>query len=191
MWKQNCEQKSKKETQNKRQTQKYLHPQNHWHWTSIIFLTGYRHFHLRKVRLNKVLYMKMLRKRCLKTVIFVLESPWKVLEFAQQKSIWTLTYAISAYHYWCCEFESRSGQGIQHYVIKFVCQWLVTGLWFSLGPLASSTNKTDRHDIIEILLKVALKTIKQQTSSKLIWPLLPTGQITDDSKFSAALWTSK
>ena len=30
-------------------------------------------------------------------------------------------YAISAYHYWSCEFESRSGQGIQHYVIKFVC----------------------------------------------------------------------
>jgi hypothetical protein len=34
--------------------------------------------------------MKMLRKRCLKTVIFVLESPWKVLDFAQQKSVWTL-----------------------------------------------------------------------------------------------------
>jgi hypothetical protein len=32
----------------------------------------------------------------------------------------TTTYAISAYHHWCCEFESRSGRGIQHYVIKFV-----------------------------------------------------------------------
>jgi hypothetical protein len=21
---------------------------------------------------------------------------------------------------WCCEFESRSGRGVQHYVIKFV-----------------------------------------------------------------------
>jgi hypothetical protein len=30
------------------------------------------------------------------------------------------TYAISAYHNWCCEFESRSGRGVQHYVIKFV-----------------------------------------------------------------------
>ena len=29
------------------------------------------------------------------------------------------TYAISAYHHWC-EFESRSGRGVQHYVIKFV-----------------------------------------------------------------------
>jgi hypothetical protein len=32
----------------------------------------------------------------------------------------TTTYAISAYHQWCCEFESRSGRGVQHYVIKFV-----------------------------------------------------------------------
>ena len=29
------------------------------------------------------------------------------------------------------------------------------------GPPVSSTNKTDRHDIIEILLKVALNTTKQ------------------------------
>ena len=41
-----------------------------------------------------------------------------------------------------------------------VCQWLATGRWFSLGPLVSSTNKTDRHDITEILLKMALSTIK-------------------------------
>ena len=42
-----------------------------------------------------------------------------------------------------------------------VCQWLATGRLFSLGPPASSTNKTVRHDITEILLKVALNTIKQ------------------------------
>ena len=29
------------------------------------------------------------------------------------------TYAIGACHHWC-EFESRSGRGVQHYVIKFV-----------------------------------------------------------------------
>jgi len=28
----------------------------------------------------------------------------------------TTTYAISAYHHWCCEFESRSGRGVQHYL---------------------------------------------------------------------------
>jgi hypothetical protein len=35
---------------------------------------------------------------------------------------------------------------------------LVTGQWFSPVP---STNKTDCHDITEILLKVVLNTIKQ------------------------------
>jgi hypothetical protein len=37
-----------------------------------------------------------------------------------------------------------------------VCHCLAAGgQWFSLGTLVSSTNKTDRHDIIiEILLKV-------------------------------------
>jgi len=25
----------------------------------------------------------------------------------------TTTYAISAYHHWCCEFKSRSWRGVQ------------------------------------------------------------------------------
>jgi hypothetical protein len=38
------------------------------------------------------------------------------------------------------------------------CQWLTAGRWFSPGTPFSSTNKTDRHDIAEILLKRALNT---------------------------------
>ena len=38
-----------------------------------------------------------------------------------------------------------------------VYQLLPHGRWFSPGTLASSTTKTGRHDIAEILLKVALK----------------------------------
>jgi hypothetical protein len=37
----------------------------------------------------------------------------------------------------------------------------MAGRWFSLGTPVSSTNKTDHDDITEILLKVALSTIKQ------------------------------
>jgi hypothetical protein len=37
-----------------------------------------------------------------------------------------------------------------------VCQWLTAGWWFF--PI-SITNTADRHDITEILLKVALNTI--------------------------------
>jgi hypothetical protein len=40
------------------------------------------------------------------------------------------------------------------------------GWWFSPGTPASSTTKTGRHDIVEILLKVALSTINQIKSIK-------------------------
>ena len=39
------------------------------------------------------------------------------------------------------------------------CQWLAAALLFSLGNAVSSTNKTDCHEITEILEKVALNTI--------------------------------
>jgi hypothetical protein len=41
-----------------------------------------------------------------------------------------------------------------------VYQLLVHGRWFSPGTPISSTTKTGRHDIAEILLKVALNTQK-------------------------------
>ena len=73
----------------------------------------------------------------------------------------TTTCAISTYHHKCCEFEPRSWRGVlDTTLLDKVCQWLATGLWFSPGTPVSSTNKTDRHDIAEILLKVALSTIK-------------------------------
>jgi hypothetical protein len=40
-------------------------------------------------------------------------------------------------------------------------QLLAHGRWFSLCTLASSTTKTGRHDIVDILLKVALNTKNQ------------------------------
>jgi hypothetical protein len=53
--------------------------------------------------------------------------------------------------------RSHSGEmySKQHYVIRFVSDLRQVGgfLWFS------STNKTDSHDITEILLKVVLNTI--------------------------------
>jgi hypothetical protein len=42
-----------------------------------------------------------------------------------------------------------------------VYQLLAQGRWFSSGTPASSTTKTGRHDIAEILLKVALNTKNQ------------------------------
>ena len=72
----------------------------------------------------------------------------------------TTTYAISAYHHLRCEFESCSWWGVLNTTLcDKICQWHVAGRWYSPGTPVSSTNKTNCHDIAEILLKVALNTI--------------------------------
>jgi hypothetical protein len=51
-----------------------------------------------------------------------------------------------------------------------VYQLLAHSRWFSPGIPASSTTKTGRHDIAEILLKVALSTINQiKLLTLLLW----------------------
>ena len=40
-----------------------------------------------------------------------------------------------------------------------VCQRLEAGQWFSPGTPVSTIDKTDRHDIAELLMKEALHTI--------------------------------
>jgi hypothetical protein len=68
--------------------------------------------------------------------------------------VWfTTTCASSAYHHNSYEFELVH-DSIQYYVIKFVSD-------LRKGTPVSSNNKTDRHDITKIMLKVALNTITQ------------------------------
>jgi hypothetical protein len=63
-------------------------------------------------------------------------------------------------------FNPRSWQGVLDTTLcDKVCQLFAAGLWFYPVTPVSSTNKTDRHDITEILLKVALSTIKQTNQS--------------------------
>ena len=93
---------------------------------------------------------------------------------------YSTTYAISAYHHWCCELEPRSWRGVFDATLcDKVCQWLATGRWFSPGTPVSSTNKTGRHLIAEILLKVALRTIK------------PTDQLKQSHKANLILFSCK
>jgi hypothetical protein len=74
----------------------------------------------------------------------------------------TTTCVISAYYHSSCEVEPCSWQGVLDATLcDQVCQLLATGRWFSPDTPVSSTNKTDCHNIIEILLKVALSTINQ------------------------------
>jgi len=70
-----------------------------------------------------------------------------------------ITCAISAYHHLSCEFEPHSWRGVLNTTsCDKICQLLATGQWCTT---VSSTNKTNRHNITEILLKVTLNTINQ------------------------------
>jgi len=93
------------------------------------------------------------------------KNPWKVLE--KSLKIWTKKmYEPCNYLYNQCLSPMMLWVRISirtrcTTLCDKVCQWLATGRWFSAGPQVSFTNKTYRHDITEILLKVALSTIKQ------------------------------
>ena len=85
---------------------------------------------------------------------------------------WSWSYGSWIYNYLCNQCLSPLMLwGVQQTLCDKVCWWHATGLWFSQSPPVSSTNKTDRHDITEILLKVALKhhpTNKQTNKYNLI-----------------------
>jgi len=92
----------------------------------------------------------------------ILHHLWPITQQARRSHYrmvvrFTTTCAISGYHRKNGGFESRSCRCVLDITLcDKVFQWLVAGRWFS--PV-SSTNKTDIHDITEILLKVALNTI--------------------------------
>jgi hypothetical protein len=63
----------------------------------------------------------------------------------------------------------RSWRGVMNTTLcDKVCQWLAAGRWLSPCTPVSSTIKTDRHDISEILLKVAFWTHLTKTYLLLI-----------------------
>ena len=81
---------------------------------------------------------------------------------------WSWSYGSWIYNYLCNQCPSplalwgriRPRRGVLNTTLcDKVCYWLATGLWFSPGTPVSSTNKTNCHNITEILLKVSLNTI--------------------------------
>ena len=81
---------------------------------------------------------------------------------------WTWSYGSWIYNYLCNQCLSQLKLWVRMPLTRSVlhttlcdkvCQWLAAGRCFSQGTPVSPTNKTDRHDITEILLKVAFNTI--------------------------------
>ena len=83
----------------------------------------------------------------------------------QQGPLCPWSYGSWIYNYLCNQCLSPLKLWVWS-LCNIVCQWFCW--WFSSGPLVSSTNKTDRHDIAEILLKVALNTINQTKPNQAI-----------------------
>jgi hypothetical protein len=81
-------------------------------------------------------------------------------------SSWSWSHGSWIYNYLCNQYLSplklqvriSLGMGVLDTTCDTICQLLATG-WCSSSTLVSYTNKSDRHDITEILLKVALNTI--------------------------------
>ena len=100
------------------------------------------------------------------------------MTYLKQLTSWLWWCGSSIYNYLCNhyisplkvnEFESRSWRCVLDTTIcDEVCQWFATGRWFSPGTSVSSTNKTDRYDLNEIVLKVTLNIINQPTNMEAI-----------------------
>ena len=83
-------------------------------------------------------------------------------------SSWKLSYGSWIYNYLCNQCLSPLMLWVRISIkakcttlCDKACQWLATGRWCFSGTPVSSTNKTDCHDISEILLKVTLNTINR------------------------------
>ena len=82
----------------------------------------------------------------------------------------TTACLISVYHHLTFEFQSFSCRDVLDTTLcDKVCQWPATGRWY-ISPVipVSSSNKADRHDIAEILLKVAINIITLIHTKQLI-----------------------
>ena len=97
--------------------------------------------------------------QCIYVIVLLLNYKW-----------WS--YGSYMYNYLCNQclsplklFESRSWRGVLDATLcDKVCQFFVTGPWFSPDTPVFSTNKTYRHDKTEIWLKVVLNTLKYRSS---------------------------
>ena len=86
-----------------------------------------------------------------------------------QGPMWSWSYGSWIYNYLCKHYLSPLKLWVQTCswwsvldttLSDKVCQWLAIGQWFTPCTPVSSTNKTDRHDIIENIVESGLKQHK-------------------------------
>ena len=89
-----------------------------------------------------------------KTVILKISQFDNIISYCLTGVVVVWSYGSLIYNYLCNQCLSPLNLCVMDTTLSYkVCQWLVTGRWFSPSTPVSSTNKT------EILLKVALNII--------------------------------
>ena len=118
-----------------------------------------------------VIYITSFNVSCKRLEFKYTRTKWKTVDQLHEQwqgSSWPWWYRSWIYNYLCNQCLSPLMLWVQISIktgcttlCDQVCQWLAAGRWFSPGPPVFSTNKTHRHDITGIVLKVALISIKQ------------------------------
>jgi hypothetical protein len=101
-------------------------------------------------------------------------SHFRTVDEIRNWPLWSWSYGSCLYNYLCNQCLSPLTLGdrislkrgvLDTTLCDKVYQWLAVDRWFSPGTPDSSINKTDRHSIAEILLKVASNTINHTSMS--------------------------
>ena len=144
---------------------------SNFHFDNWKLCKGPPYYHSYTVSVQSNLLFLSINK-CTKKLWFYINKILHVINKVIQKRLrlsWSWSYSNWIYNYLCNQclspltlwawipFRRRL---LDTTLCNKYCQWLTAGQWFS--PV--STNKTDSHNIIEILLKVALNTINQPSS---------------------------
>ena len=101
--------------------------------------------------------------------------PWLMVTISQLpvfNSSWSWSYGSWIYNYLCNQCLPPLTLWVRILLRRGELDtkvWLTAGRWFSPGTQISSTNKTDHHNITEILLKVALNTINPHHSTRSVF----------------------
>jgi hypothetical protein len=121
-------------------------------------------------KLRDGIYVKLLFRQTIINVIYTKTKLSVLFRYIYTEPSWPWSYCSWIYNYRCNQFLSPLKLWVRISIrarcttlCDTVCQWFWIGRCFSLGPPVSPTNKTDCHDITEILL--ALNTKQTKTSS--------------------------
>jgi hypothetical protein len=140
-------------------------------WTILIFyfnaLSYLKLLFINQICVQCFYFIRICRNAC--NIICSLYWDFIYITQFRKGPLWPWSYGGWNYNYLCNQCLSPMMLRVRFLdrarcktLCDTVCQWLAAGRWVSPDPPVFSTNKTDRNDIAEILLKVALTSFNKQ-----------------------------